>query len=124
MRHLLLIAGLSAATATSAGAAPATTLSPAIKQDVQCFVLYSVAAGNVTDEKQRTAAIAGTWYFLGRIDAKSPGLDLEQAMRQEIDAMQGNETQAKAVGTACDAQFSKRGGELTSLGERLQKPAH
>lgn len=122
-KHLLLIGSLTAAAAASpAPAAPASSIPPAAKQDVQCFVLYSVAAGNEKDEKKIAGIIAGTWYFLGRIDAKAPGINLEQAMRTQIAALQGN-PRTKEIGTACDAQFSRRGADLVTMGQALQKPA-
>jgi hypothetical protein len=123
MRPILIFAALAAAaSATSARAASAPSLSTAVKQDLQCFVLYTIAAGTETDETKRTGAIAGTWYFLGQIDAVDPGLDLDQAMRAEIVAMQNN-PHTKEIGAACDAQFSKRGADLVSLGRNFHKTA-
>jgi hypothetical protein len=123
MHPVLILAGLAAAaSATSASAAPAPSLSTAVKQDLQCFVLYTIAAGAETDETKRTGAIAGTWYFLGQIDAVDPGLDLDQAMRAEIVAMQNN-PRTKEIGAACDTQFSKRGADLVNLGRDFHKKA-
>ena len=123
MKNLLLLISLAAAAAASpAQAAPAKSIAPAVKQDLQCFVLYTVAAGNEKDEKKVAGIIAGTWYFLGRIDAKAPGIDLEKVMRQEIPAMQAD-PRTKEIGAACDAQFSKRGADLIAMGQSLQKPA-
>jgi hypothetical protein len=112
-----------AVTAAAADAAPATSLTPAVKQNLQCFVLYTIAAGSEKDEKRLAGAIAGTWYFLGQIDSAAPGLDLEQAMRAEIDGLKGN-SHANEIGASCDAQFSKRGSELMSLGKIFDKPAN
>jgi hypothetical protein len=124
MRNFLLMTGVAAAvTSMAADAAPATSLTPAVKQDLQCFVLYTIAAGTEKDEKRLAGAIAGTWYFLGQIDAGAPGLDLEQAMRAEIAGLKGN-SHVKEIGASCDAQFSKRGSELMSLGKIFDKPAN
>jgi hypothetical protein len=123
MRNLLFIAGLAAVSAQSAGAAAPTPLAPAVKQDLQCFVLYTIATGAETDETKKTGAIAGTWYFLGRLDKAAPGLDLEPAMRAEIEAMQSN-PKTKQIGAACDALFSKRGADLVNLGANFRKSSN
>lgn len=124
MRLQLLIAGLMAASAaTRANAAPAAPTPPAIKPDLQCFILYTVAAGTEKDEKRVASAIAGTWYFIGRIDAIAPGLDLGQAMRAEIADLEHN-PKTEAIGAACDAQFAKRGSDMTNLGKAFSKAAN
>jgi hypothetical protein len=120
MRLLLLIGGLAAAAvATTGNAAPAPSLSPSMKQDLQCFVLYTVAAGSEKDEKKLTGAIAGTWYFLGRIDVAAPAIDLDSAMRAEIKEMEGS-PRTKEIGSACDARFSRRGSDMINLGKNFQ----
>jgi hypothetical protein len=124
MRRQLLIAGLMiASAATRANAAPAASTPPAVKQDLQCFVLYTIAAGTEKDEKRLASAVAGTWYFIGRIDAAAPGLDLGQAMRAEIADLEHN-PKTEAIGAACDAQFAKRGADMTNLGKAFEKPAN
>ena len=121
MRLHLLMAGLLAASAAPrANAAPAAPTPPAVKQDLQCFVLYTVAAGTEKDEKRQASAVAGTWYYIGRIDAAAPGLDLGQAMRAEIADLQHN-PKTEAIGAACDARFAKRGSDMTNLGKAFHK---
>lgn len=124
MRLQLLIAGLMAASAvTRANAAAAAQVPPAIKPDLQCFILYTIAAGTEKDEKRLASAIAGTWYFIGRIDAVAPGLDLGQAMRAEIAALE-HDPKTEAIGATCDARFAKRGSDMTNLGTVFQKTAN
>jgi hypothetical protein len=118
MRYRHFIFGLAAAAAAATGnAAPPSSLSPAVKRDLQCFVLYTLAAGTEKDEKKLTGVIAGTWYFLGRIDAIAPGIDLDSAMHAELAEMHSN-PKTKEIGAACDAQFSKRGSDLVDLGNQ------
>ena len=120
MRHFLFTIGLTALATTTASAVPASSLPAAAKQDMECFVLYTIAAGKETDEKRKTGAIAGTWYFLGRLDAAAPGLDLESAMRTGITDLQSN-PKAREIGDACDEQFTKRGSDLVSAGKKIQE---
>jgi hypothetical protein len=123
MRRLISLVVLAAATATPAGAVP-IKMTPAVQKDVQCFLLFAVAADQASDAKddksQQGTSLALT-YFMGKLAVSAPGLNLAAAVRQEGDAFKGN-THAKEVGDACDAEFSKVGTQLQSLGTDLQKP--
>ena len=115
----LLSLALAAAQPAPAQTAPPLALASPVEKDVQCLVFFMMAAGTEKDPKRLQAATAGTWYFVGRLDISSPGLDLERALRQELAAMEGK-PEVKDLAAACDAQFGKRGGELVDIGHRLQ----
>jgi hypothetical protein len=125
MRNLLLLsaaAGLAFATPSRSSAQVA--MSPAVTQDVQCFLLYAVAIDDAkTDEKAQHGASLGLMYFVGKLAVEAPGLDLASAARQVAVGLQGNE-QAKTVGAACDSEFSDRGKQLMDVGNQLQQPEH
>jgi hypothetical protein len=57
--------------------------------------------------------------FPGRSDSDAPGADLKQATAKAFDAMKGN-PHTKEIGAACDAEFEKRGADLTKLGSQGQ----
>jgi hypothetical protein len=118
----MLLMGVAAAAAAPAPppAAHPLRLAPNIEKDVQCVVFYLMAAGTEKDPAKLQGAIAGSWYFVGRLDVAAPGLNLEQAIRQELAAMQGKPG-VKELASACDVQLSKRGADLVDLGARLQK---
>jgi hypothetical protein len=119
--HLLAVcAAFIAASPTQA--APAPTLSPAVEKEAQCLLLYLAAAG-AKDEKTQPAAVAGSWYFLGKLDVSAPGIDLVTLLRDQTIAMQSN-PRAKEIGAACDAELAKRGHDLIGVGSQLEdKPA-
>lgn len=120
----MLLAGLSVLLSTSANAAPTVAMSAAVKRDVQCFVLYSVAvnaAETSKDEKVKQAGSLGVMYFFGKVKVSAPELNFADAVRQEANAID-SDPQAEQIGNACDTEFQKRGAELIDLGRELQQP--
>lgn len=122
---MVLAAFATVAAASPAGAAPRVPLSPSVQKDVQCFVLFAAAAdsaGKAKDEAARAATSMGVMYYLGKLQAGAPGLNLVAAVRQEADGFAGN-PHMKDIGAACDDEFQKRGQELVDFGKQLQQPA-
>ncbi|PAX07496.1 hypothetical protein [Sphingomonas lenta] len=102
-------------------AAPAASADPVKNEDVRCLAVMAFATGN-TKEQDRAGLVAGTMYFLGRIDARMPGLDYRAALRRLLT----DEASLKAFSTEavrCGAILEKRGGELQALGQQLQQDA-
>jgi len=98
-------------------------MTPAVQQDVRCFMLFAAAvdqAGKAKNDQAREATSLAVMYFLGKLTIEAPTLNLVGAVRQEAPTMDGS-ARAKAVGAACDAEFSKRGQELVDFGQQLQK---
>lgn len=123
MRRFALAAGLAATIGVMpASSASTVPLSAPVQQDVRCFMLFAAAAGqaaNGDDAQKRSASSMGVMYFIGKLTVEAPTLDLVGAVRQEGAAMDGN-PRAKEIASACDAEFAKRGKELTDFGQKLQ----
>ena len=96
-------------------AAPAPD--PETRADLRCFIAISALTGS-EDAATQQAGMIGSRYFLGRIDGRSPGLDLENAIAAEAADM--DEAQQKALLESCGAQLAKRGSEVVAAGERLE----
>jgi hypothetical protein len=125
MARLILMAALSALATAAPAQSAAVSLSPSAQKDVQCFLLYAAAVGaaaKTNNQNTKEAASLGLMYFLGKLQAGAPGLNLLDAVRQQAKVMDGSPS-AKEIGTACDAEFTARGAELKALGGQLQKPA-
>ena len=114
----MMFCALAALVSRPAHAAPPVPLSPAVKKDVQCFILFAAAAGTATDEIVKQGAAAGTMYYLGRLNVAAPGLDLNQAVQQEAVIFE-TEQKAEQIGAACDSELQKRGADMMSLGAKL-----
>ena len=124
MRYFSLLAAFTTATTTPAQAAAPTALTPAVQQDVRCFMLFAAAvndAAKANNSKVREATSLAVMYFYGKLAVESPGLNVVDVVRQEAKALEGDPA-AKQVGAACDAEFGKRGKELMDVGQRLQQP--
>jgi hypothetical protein len=99
-------------------AAPPAPRSAATQHDAQCLVLFLAAAGT-KDEKTQQAALAGSWYFLGKLQTSAPGVDLLKLIGEEGTALEKN-PRAEEIGNACDAELAKRGQELMEVGKSGQ----
>jgi hypothetical protein len=123
MRYALLLAA-SAILGASAPASAQVAMSPAVKQDVQCFLLYAVAIDDSkNDEKAQHGSSLAVMYFVGKLAVEAPSLDLAAAARQVATELEEN-AHAKEVGAACDSEFADRGKQLIDVGNQLQQPEH
>lgn len=118
--HSTLVLASAAALASAAPPQLAPAMTPAVRSDVQCFLLNLLAAGSTEDAELLTAATGGTMYFYGKLRVEAPNLNLVEAVRHELTAMNGN-PKTEAIGEACDAEVQQRGKDMIELGEELMK---
>jgi len=107
---------LLAASALSAGA-PAPV--PETRDDLRCFLIMALLADTSEEGKGKEAAIAGTLYFLGKLDGRAPGLDLEAAATAELAAMTEAEFQGQKTG--CISLLEQRGNYMVAVGTAMEK---
>ena len=117
MNGLMLL--MSAAAAAAPNTVPVPMV-PAVKQDVQCFLLYAVAVDTAKDDKEKHGSSLGVMYYFAKLRVEAPTLDLAQAVKQEVTAFE-TDPKLKETGAACDAEFQKRGQELIDLGTQLEQ---
>ncbi|HEY8004751.1 MAG TPA: hypothetical protein VIE16_11015 [Phenylobacterium sp.] len=98
-----------------AGTARAQALDNA---DARCVAAMSFAVGVITDEKVKVAASLADFYFIGKLDGRATAGDLEARMRAEAAAM--TPASLKAEIDRCTAEFTKRSGEISLIGEHLK----
>ncbi|HEX5184043.1 MAG TPA: hypothetical protein VFW19_12955 [Allosphingosinicella sp.] len=99
------------------GAAPPPD---ATRSDVRCLVLSLPLAGSDKPEEKQ-AGLVDVFYFLGRIDGRSPGFDLETAVVREETAIRASApADRQALAQSCASILEKRGGDLKTLGDHLQ----
>ncbi|WP_309603941.1 hypothetical protein [Phenylobacterium sp.] len=105
-----------------AAAPPAGAASPLIA-DVRC--LLTMAAFGGAKERQQAAQV-GVYFFLGRISARAPGLDLGAALRAEAPKLGPQELQVelRRCGTMVEAQSTGLQAAMSTLGgKRAAGPA-
>ena len=98
--------------ASAAVAAPADDA-----EDMRCLIVAAELADN-QDSEIAEAGTLMTTYFLGRLDGRSPGANLEELLLREAAAMTDDDRQRLLI--ACSAQLELRGKQMEALGARLQ----
>lgn len=116
----LLSAGLAlpaaAATALKTAPAPATGVSA----DVRCL-LTMAALGQ--DKQRQQAALIGAYFFIGRISAKAPGLDLPAAVKVEAAKLKGQSLNEEAKRCGPMVEGGMRSLQASFGGPRPPPPA-
>jgi hypothetical protein len=115
MRRILLAAALAAAATT--GVARADTASDT-RADLRCLIVAAMAASS-TNPQTRQGGLVSFLYFQGRIEGRSPNLDLGQAIVAEVQRFPRAEFPRE--GQRCGGILSARGAYLRQLGPRLQQ---
>jgi len=116
MESVLLAASLMMAAAPTSQPASAPAADAAL--DRRCFRLMADLAEDENPRVQSLGQVAAQ-YFLGRIDAATPGFDLEAAMAAEAPA--GAEREA-LLGRCGDAMQAGR-RDFRTIGEALSAPS-
>ena len=117
MKRILWAGALMAALGT---APAALAQDAAVAADVRCIAIAGLAAGQAPAEQQGQI-VAGMMYFLGKLDARAPNLDIAAAIRLQLVGLQAN---GQAEAQRCAAEVSGRGRALQDIGQKLaQSPA-
>jgi len=90
----------------------------ATKGDLRCFIALTVLADN-DDPEIKQAASAGTLYFLGRLDGRTPALDIEAAVAAETTVM--TDAAIRSLLKSCGDTLTRRGDYLIATGKALEK---
>lgn len=108
---LMLIMAIPAAHASPGDAANA--------QDAQCVVIGARISAS-PDQQQRASGQLLTVYFLGRIEGRSPGINLEKLIELQATAMTRDD-ERRAL-QRCGKEFASQGTELVRIGRMLVAP--
>ena len=111
-----LLAFILQAAAPQAAPTPAPTHAAADAADLRCL---AVVASGALETASRGGQAAGAMYFVGRIDARSPGYDYPGEMMRLIRS--GVDLGADRV--RCSADLKARGAALVELSRSLQAQA-
>lgn len=103
------------ATATAAQAIPSSTQ----EQDLRCVAVISAIIGTL-EESKRPTVMAGAMYYVGRVTARRPDLDLEAELRRILGDDAAFKKILPAEATRCGADLQKVGTELTRVGGAMK----
>lgn len=111
-----MAAALGAALALCAGAARAEDSQTT--RDLRCtMIAFYMVSQAKADAQGSLSGVA--LYYLGRLDGRTPGLDIEKRIRQEAATL--TEAQFAAEAKRCGEEMKVRGQEIQVLGANLQK---
>jgi hypothetical protein len=103
--------------ADSEGAAELDPVGRETVEDAQCVVVGARLSAS-SNQTQNQAGAMLLVYFLGRIDGRSPHVDLEGLVAREARHMTTSDYTNWAH--RCGEEFSARGGQITQIGKSLQ----
>jgi hypothetical protein len=95
---------------------PAGAISPDSVEDVRCFI-SALSLLRSPNNNVRTAAASSALYYLGKLDGREPGLDLDRVILAEAERM--TSTQVRAEAEKCGKELSARGAAISDIGLRL-----
>ena len=120
---LMALAATATGTAPARAAVPLAGAASPLVADVRC--LLTMAAFGGAKERQQAAQV-GVYFFVGRISARAPGLDLGAALRAEAPKLGPQELQVelRRCGTIVESQSTALQTAMSSLGgKRAPGPA-
>ena len=109
----LVLLPLLAAAAGPSGPVPVETMA-----DLRCAAVFAYTAGSVKAEDQ-PGVIGGFLYFLGKIDARSPGIDLESSLADMMTKGDFKSGVLEPYGPACARELEERGSAISKVGKAL-----
>lgn len=86
--------------------------------DVRCL-LAAVTMMTSPNNTIRAAAATSALYYLGRLDGREPGVDLEKLLSEESHRMSPDDLAAESK--RCGQELSARARVVSSIGQRLEK---
>jgi hypothetical protein len=119
MKRLLLAAGL-----LTAGMGALAMAGPAFADpntdDVHCFIV-AIKLADSTVPALQTSGLIAQLYFMGKLDGRAPGLDMETLVMAELPKMLGDLYQSEAM--RCGKEMAERGKAEVEMGKDMQKRA-
>jgi len=87
------------------------------QNDVRCFLVSNIFAKAAKDPKARKLAEAGAYFYLGRMDGRMSGIQLNRAMREQSKTL--GAANASAVMAGCARYMQASAKSFRSLGGQL-----
>ncbi len=85
--------------------------------DVRCLVVLGIVS-DMAEASNKPRVTAALTYYLGRLDGRTPSLDLEAQMAAEGAKLSPQDLRAEAV--SCGQAVATRGEAVRAIGDRLK----
>jgi hypothetical protein len=89
--------------------------------DVRC-VIVGMRMIEMTNQTYRASGMMATLYYIGRLDGRTPNLNLENLIFKELKTMTAVDYSAEAK--RCGIALTARGQEITKMGKDLVERGH
>jgi hypothetical protein len=109
---------MSIAFCASVTSAKASTAGDQTIADVQCVVIGARLSSS-SDQRQQASGVTLLVYFLGRVQGRSPNIDLEALIKREAKKMTASDLSDAA--RRCGTELSAQGAEITKIGKSLSQ---
>ena len=86
--------------------------------DVRCLMI-SMSMIQAQSPTLQTAGMMSVMYWMGRLDGRTPDLDLETRLLADIKAMTAEEFRATAL--RCGTELQARGKFMTDMGQDMKQ---
>jgi hypothetical protein len=106
-----ILASILGLMATAAVAQDSATIA-----DVRCVVVGMQIAGAATSPQQ-SRGVFMTLYYIGRLDGRTPKLDIERLIVAEANRM--TSTDYASEGQRCEAGLTEKGQQITQIGRDM-----
>jgi hypothetical protein len=91
---------------------------PESRADVRCFIA-AVSLLQSPNNLNRAAAASTALYYLGRLDGRQPGVDLERIISDESQKLKPEELRSESE--RCGRELSARAQVISAMGGKLSK---
>ena len=98
---------------------PAQAMADDTDDDLKCLVA-SMAMVQSGDPDDQSVGMLSTMYWLGRLDGRTPALDLENKAKVAAEALKPADLAAETA--RCGDLLAKRGAVLTNMGSGTMRP--
>jgi hypothetical protein len=87
---------------------------------VHCFIV-AIKMADSNQPALQTSGLMGQFYWMGKLDGRSPGTDMETAVMAELPKMLGDLFQREYA--RCDQELRARGKAEVEMGRDMQRRA-
>ena len=103
-------------------AAAASTVQPGstLDNDLHCLAAFALVLDSAPEDK-KTGLMVITTFYIGRVDAEAPDLDLEEALVAVLSAPDYKTKTLSADLKRCGAEMQIKGAALKKVGNALVK---
>lgn len=100
--------------------AAAPVAEPVQQRDLRCIAVLSASLASMS-EAERGKLVPGVLYYVGRVEGREPGIDLQSAIVRAVGDEKTFTAMFEAEGKRCGEELRTVGLKLQQVGAALQR---